>query len=652
MTRRALLVFATTAVLAWLMVMPNASATPSAPLDPQPPPGVGLGQVIVVRPHRADLVSGGTVVRVVPLSGGAVRMLPLVEAINDPSWASSPGAGVVRLNAGLLQRPGTSLIVSGLKVELADSPTSPAYLAGTGASVSFTNATLESWLPSGAEAAPSTHRPYLSYSRRSKVSLVDSTFGGLGRSGPASDGVLVGSDSSLVARGAHFSRGTTGLRIYRAASALIDSSSASDNSGSGILIDQASGARLSNVVVERNGHHGLELRGPLAGLFIAGSVTATTNHMSGIYASALVRASLPRLTTTRNGTVGLILDRCTACTVSGLRSLDEPLAVRLQRSSGDVVSGTVIRRGQAGVLIDGATTGTHLVDTTVQDARTDGVAIRGRTTAVKDLRVSGSSTGLLVASPSRGTSVAGLGVDNSTIGVRVASGASDVTVAGADVSGSKVSGIAIGGTNVTVTGSDVSQSALGVAVYGSADGTRLSGVHIERADTGLRITKGATNVAATGLSILHSTSRGVLSGSPSLTLDRSVITGGTVGVDLRGGAVVTGSTISGVIEAVRAASHSVIRLDDDQMTATALGVRSSRTASVVIVDSHLQAPFGAHGPVSLQGRNQFPALPLHWLGIAALIALGLAGTLELIRHVREQEHERLVPAPAHITNRT
>jgi len=651
MNRRALLVVALTAALAWLMVMPPASATPSAPLDPQPPPGIGMGQVIVLRPHRADLVSDGVVTRVVALTGGPVRMGSLVEAINDPSWAASIDTGVVRLNAGLLQRPGTSLIVSGLKVELADSATSPAYLAGTGASVSFSKSTLESWLPSGAEAARSPHRPYMSYSRRSTVSLVDSTFVGLGRSDPASDGVLVGSDSSLVARGARFSGGSTGLRVYRAASALIDDSSASDNAGTGIVIDQSTGVRLSDVTVDRNGHQGLELRGPLTGLFIAGPVNATANHLSGIYTSGLVRASLPRLTTTRNGTVGLVLDRCTSCTVSGLRSLDEVLALRLQRSSGDVVSGTVIRRGRAGVLVDGATTGTRLIDTEVQGT-SQGVEIRGRSTIVKQLRVSGCSTGLLVAAPSRATTAGEVGVEDCTTGVRVAKDASNVTLTATKVHASTASGIAVGGTNVSVTGADISEAGLGVEVYGSAHGIRLSGGHIDHASTGLRITKGATDVAATGLTITNSTSRGVLSLSASLVLDRSVITGGTVGVDLHGGAVVTGTTISGVIEAVRAASHATIRLENDQMTATALGIRSSRTASVVIVDSNLQAPFGAHGPVSLKGHNRFPALPLHWLGIAALIALGLAATLELVRHIREQGHERLVPAPAHITNRS
>lgn len=49
------------------------------------------------------------------------------------------------------------------------------------------------------------------------------------------------------------------------------------------------------------------------------------------------------------------------------------------------------------------------------------------------------------------------------------------------------------------------------------------------------------------------------------------------------------------------------------------------------------------------GGTRFPKLPLSWLGIFALVAL-TAVVLEVTRKLREHRHERLVQAPAHVTN--
>jgi hypothetical protein len=50
------------------------------------------------------------------------------------------------------------------------------------------------------------------------------------------------------------------------------------------------------------------------------------------------------------------------------------------------------------------------------------------------------------------------------------------------------------------------------------------------------------------------------------------------------------------------------------------------------------------------GSTSFPALPLSWLGLFALVALTGAIGLELARKLREHRHEVRVPAPAHVTN--
>jgi hypothetical protein len=77
---------------------------------------------------------------------------------------------------------------------------------------------------------------------------------------------------------------------------------------------------------------------------------------------------------------------------------------------------------------------------------------------------------------------------------------------------------------------------------------------------------------------------------------------------------------------------------------------AAETASLVLEDSAVDAPLPARGPVTLRGASTLPPLPLHWLGIFALVALALAVVLETTRKLRERGREWKVRAPAHVRN--
>src|SRR5262249_54052175 len=71
---RAALVVAGLASGLILLTPQVAQASPTVPHDPRPPAGIGPGQVIVLRPHRADLFKNRAIARVVPLPPGAVSI--------------------------------------------------------------------------------------------------------------------------------------------------------------------------------------------------------------------------------------------------------------------------------------------------------------------------------------------------------------------------------------------------------------------------------------------------------------------------------------------------------------------------------------------------------------------------------------------------
>jgi hypothetical protein len=583
-----------------------ASASPTVPHDPKVPAGIGNGQVIVLRPHRADLVRQKAIVRVVPLSGGAVTLETLVRAIGDERWATMVD-GTATLKAGLLQRPHTDLRVGPAvhTLVLLDSPTSPAYLAGSSASVAFAGVTVVSSGGSG-PAPESDHRPYVRYGHGSTVSATGATFQALGtRSTPVHHGFVVGSDSSLMATDAAFKDSGRGLDLYHSARASLTRVTASGNAGPGVAVDQARNVTLGDVGTSGNAT-GVLLRGPLPGLTITGTVAADHNTSAGVEVVGLGTGPLGPLHTDHNQT-GLLVRDCPGCVLVGLAS------------TGDQRGVTIARRSTAAVVRDGS----------VHDAGATGADVVAPQAVLRNLDVT---------------------VTEGATGVRLGATASGAHLDGGTVSGGRV-GVSIAATRTLLTGVTVADAWIGVRVGGRADGTVLRQVSTNQNGTGLVTQAGPATVTASGLHVQQSGGQGVRSAAASFTLDGASISGATIGLNLTGGhATVSGSTVMDTAEAVHADHDSRVQLTNDVLGAHVLGLRVARPATVTLTDCTVSAPLGARGNVTLVGSTSFPALPLSWLGLFALVALAVAVALELARKLREHRHEGRVRAPAHVTN--
>jgi hypothetical protein len=583
-----------------------AGASPTVPHDPKVPAGIGNGQVIVLRPHRADLVRNKAIVRVVPLYNGAVTLDTLVRAIGDERWATLAN-GTATLKAGLLQRPHTDLRVGPAvrTLVLVDSPTSPAYLAGGSASVTFSGVTVVS--SAGAGPAPeSDHRPYVRYAHGSTVSTAGATFQALGsRSTPLHHGFVVGSDSTLTAVDTTFRDSGRGLDLYRAARASLTRVAATGNAGPGVVVDQARSVAMRDVTASGNAT-GILLRGPLPGLSFTGAVGADHNASAGVEMVGMGTAPVGPLHTDHNQT-GLLVRQCPGCVVTGLASSADRRGVTVARQS----TGALVRDGS---VHDAVVVGVDLV------------AVRAELRHV-DVSVTEGGTG-----------------------VRLAATATGAHVDGGTVSGGRI-GVSIAATQTLLTGVTVADASIGVRVGGKADGAVLRQVSANQNGTGLVAQAGPAIVTASGLHVQQTGGQGVRSAAASFLLDGASISGATIGLNVSGGhTTVSGSTVADSTEAVHAGRGSVVQLTNDVLGAHVLGLRVAQSASVTLTDCTVTAPLGARGNVKLVGSTSFPALPLSWLGLFALVALTVAVVLELTRRLREHRHERRVRAPAHVTN--
>lgn len=583
-----------------------AQANPNVPHDPKPPAGIGHGQVIVLRPNRADLVRNNAIVRVVPLAGDPIALETLVRAISDERWAKL-SSGTVILHAGLLQRPRTNLRIGpGVhRLELVDSATSPAYLAGSSASVAFSGVTVVSSV--GSEpAAESDHRPYIHYTKGVTVTATDATFQALGtRSVPGHHGFVVGSGSKITAVDTTFRDSGYGLDLYHAARASLTRVTANGNSGPGVVLNQVGDATLGDLTTTGNAT-GVILSGPLPHLSVTGTVHADDNVSAGVEAVGLGATPVGPLHTAHNQ-IGLLVRQCPGCVLTGLESTGDHRGVVIARQS----TGAVVR--------DGSVT---QADTRGIDVVADQAELHGM-----DVSVTDGATGIRLTRTATGAHVDGDSVRNGRIGISVEA------------------------AGTLLTGVTVANASIGAWVSGTAEGTVLRQFTAKQNGTGLVVQAGPATVTAADLHVVQIGGQGVRSATATFNLDDATIDGATIGLNVNGGhTTITGSTVTNVTEAVHAGQHSRVRLTNVVLDAHVLGLRVKRSAEVTLTDCNVYAPFGARGNIMLAGSTRFPALPLSWLGIFALVALSVAVLLELMRKLRELRHESGVRAPVHVTN--
>jgi hypothetical protein len=329
-----------------------AAPTPVHPLHLSGVPAVWLlrsGRVLVLRPHRLEVVLDGRLVRTVAVRQ-PVDLAQLPSLVADPGYARrladgrSAGTGRgIRLAAVLAQRPGTAITATGLHLRLADTGgAGPARLTGTRARLTLRGARVDAGhaAPSGPVAAG------FRYLHASNVSLDDVTLTGLGVPGapgvPAVPALRADGGSALALRRLSLVGGGPGVDVSDA---------------TWLAVEGLEGGRVGGPLLTVSGGTGARIR----------DVSSNGSTGAAVMLRAAAGTAIDAVSSTRDGAALLAQD------VDGLRA------------------GRVRARGD-GIVLGGR--GIELTDVDV-DAPVDGVrvtvggavvvrrgAVRGRTTAV------------------------------------------------------------------------------------------------------------------------------------------------------------------------------------------------------------------------------------------------------------------------------
>jgi hypothetical protein len=226
------------------------------------------GRVLVLRPHRLQVAVDGRIRREIPVAQ-PLDLARLPDVVHDPAFASSPGPGVVRLGAVLVQRPDTTLEAGDgggrLRLELADTGgAGPGRITGTRAALRLRSVTVTASrvAPMAAVAAG------LRYLHQSDLELDDVTLdglGGIGRTGvPAlrtdGGGRVRLQAVRVVGRG-------RGVTIEDAVGARISDFTANGLGGDALVVSGGAGTRISGVRADGLAAAGVRLHDTLgAGL--------------------------------------------------------------------------------------------------------------------------------------------------------------------------------------------------------------------------------------------------------------------------------------------------------------------------------------------------------------------------------------------------
>ena len=229
-------------------------APPALRLVVAPP---ARGRVLVLRSHRLDVVLDGRVVRSVAVRQ-PVDALDLPALVGDDAYVATlfEDAGVaVRVGAVLVQRPGTTLTASGVRLVLADSGgAGPARVTGAGARLDLRRSVVAPAAPAalrGTAARPPA-APGLRFSAGSTVLLEDVALDGLGSSGTGSrstgaSAALRVDGGSLVLRRVDVRGGGPGVEVRDADALLVDGLDGDRVGGTVLDVGGGAGARLTAI---------------------------------------------------------------------------------------------------------------------------------------------------------------------------------------------------------------------------------------------------------------------------------------------------------------------------------------------------------------------------------------------------------------------
>ncbi|OLS96301.1 hypothetical protein BJF90_11050 [Pseudonocardia sp. CNS-004] len=176
---------------------------------------------------------------------------------------------------------------------------------------------------------------------------------------------------------------------------------------------------------------------------------------------------------------------------------------------------------------------------------------------------------------------------------------------------------------------------------------QLTALQLDGGRDGIVASAGNSDLTITDLTT-NNVEAAVRTSSPNAVINGGTINGGSTGLDLAAATTVSGMSINGASEGIRARSTEPIRAENVAVEATDLGLNVSPGTPFTLANSSVHALEAVRGIFTPEGTNNISLPPLNLLAAMGVPLILLAIVLEQVHTFRQRKvggnKRRLPPA--------
>jgi hypothetical protein len=289
----------------------------------------------------------------------------------------------------------------------------------------------------------------------------------------------------------------------------------------------------------------------------------------------------------------------------------------------------------------------HLDTVTVTGSDRDGLMLHGDVNStLRDVHaVRNGRNGVLVTGVSTNRVITGITtLRNTLFGVAVLGQQHPVV---ADLSGSEDRAGGLRLTNTTdaaVTNANLGDEPIGILINGAANrGSRVQGGRITGGHDGIVIARGASAADLEAPTIIGADRDAITCAGAGTRISGGSITDSRTGINVRGPAQMTGTTITGVAHGLHVGPGATLTAASVDVLATGSGLKADPTATATVTTSRIRARQSLRGVVTLLGVNTISPAPFNWIGAFGVLFVMLALGLEVIAASRRRRRASAPP---------
>ncbi|WP_433558340.1 right-handed parallel beta-helix repeat-containing protein [Pseudonocardia xinjiangensis] len=384
----------------------------------------------------------------------------------------------------------------------------------------------------------------------------------------------------------------------------------------------------------------------------SGSLIRTTlaRNSTGVELSGSVGVQLQDVTASDSMADGVVLRGDRGTTMSGIRATGNGgsgVLVTGVSSSRPVTGVSTTGNGDYGVAVVGQQ-GARITGVTTASDKGGGMHLsRSTNSVITDFTATDQPIGLFIHVDSNGTVVDRMRSTGGLRGMVIEKTTHGLDVRESTFTGAEVAGIAVGGHQVQLDAVQVDDSRTGVRVERGASDVAITGVLVNHGHDGIVTAEGTSGVVVTDMTVNHVASDGVRTFTPDTRIVGGRIVGGSTGIDAAAVTSISGTSIGSVRQGIYSRSTGSVRADRVSVDAIDTGVYAAAGSSVQLSNSRVHALEAIRGVVGQQGINDLSLPPLNLLGAIGVPVILLAILLEMVHAVRQRRvtAARLRPRP-------